>query len=416
MRASLPLLLSLAACVSAPRPSAPPLTLDDARAFAEAQPPYLRPRPSAPVPSGLADVRAETCGACHTEFYAEWKISTHARAWLDDAQFQAELKKPREGGGDVSWMCVNCHTPSEGQLPRLVAALEGGALDRPVYVDNPDFDAAFQLEAVSCATCHVADGAVLGPYGDTAAPHAVRRSDSLLSTAVCEGCHQANVTFESLDLACTFTTGAELAAGPWDDEGYRCQSCHMPEVERPLVAGGVPRKTRRHWFGGSLIPKAPAFAEELKPLAEVYPPGLDLGWQALPASVRPGEEVVLNLSYSNARAGHKLPTGDPERYLLLKATATDPQGAVLAQIEERIGAVYQWYPTVKLLSDNRLLPREQRAAALSFTAPASGPVTLRLEASRWRLTPENLAYHQLEGKVVPGQTFFEDSRALPVTP
>ena len=417
MRALLPTLaLFLAGCAPTPHPSAAPVNLDDARAFSATMPSYLQSRPSSPVPSGLPNVRAETCGTCHVEIYAEWKISTHARAWLDDAQFQAELSKPREGGGDVSWMCVNCHTPSDGQLPRLVARLEDGKLDRPVYINNPDFDEVFQREAVSCATCHVADGAVLGPYGDTNAPHAVKKDERLNSTAVCETCHQASVTFESLNLACTFNTGAELKDGPWDDEGYRCQSCHMPEVERPLVAGGPVRVTRRHWFGGSLIPKSPAFTEELAALAEFYPPGLSVGWSALPEALPAGQPVELTLNYSNQGAGHKLPTGDPERFLLITAEARDSEGGLLAQLNERIGAIYQWYPTVKLLSDNRLLPREQRQSALRFTAPTEGgPVTVRYEASRWRISPENLAYHQLEGKVVPGQTFASEERSLPLT-
>lgn len=414
LKHTLPLLI--AGCASEPRPTAAPLDLDDALAFLEAQPNYLRWRPSSPVPSGLANVRAETCGACHQEIYAEWKISTHARAWLDDAQFQAELAKPREGGGDVSWMCVNCHTPSQGQLPRLVARLEDGKLDRPVYINNPDFDEAFQTEAISCATCHIADGAVLGPYGDTSAPHTVKRDDRLNSAAICEGCHQADVRFDALNLACAFNTGAELEAGPWAAEGYRCQTCHMPEVERPLVAGGPVRLTRRHWFGGSLIPKSPAYAEELAPLAQVYPPGLELGWADLPASVPAGQPVTLTLRYANTRAGHKLPTGDPERYLLIHAEARDSAGGLLAQLDERIGAVYQWYPTIELKSDNRLAPREARTSTLTFQAPSAGEeITLSFEASRWRISPENVAWHQLEGKVVPGQTFASERRTLPLT-
>ena len=40
---------------------------------------------------------------------------------------------------------------------------------------------------------------------------------------------------------------------------------------------------------------------------------------------------------------------------------------------------------------------------------------MRYEASRWRISAENLAYHQLEGKVVPGQTFASEERSLPLT-
>ena len=56
--------------------------------FYETRAYYERPVVATAVPEGLSDLRAETCGACHEEIYQEWSVSTHRRAWLDDAQFQ----------------------------------------------------------------------------------------------------------------------------------------------------------------------------------------------------------------------------------------------------------------------------------------------------------------------------------------
>ena len=57
------------------------------------------------------------------EIYKEWRVSSHARAWLDDPQFVEEMKKTKEEPGrDASWVCLNGHTPNESQLPNLVAA------------------------------------------------------------------------------------------------------------------------------------------------------------------------------------------------------------------------------------------------------------------------------------------------------
>ncbi len=386
--------------------------VQDARDFYASQPEYLQPLPPTTVPEGLQDLRASTCGGCHTEIYAEWQISTHARAWLDDAQFQAELHKSVTAESDVGWMCVNCHTPNEAQLPRLVAGLREGRLDQPIYVDNPDFDPALQLEAVTCATCHVRDGAVLGPYGDTAAPHATRKLDELRTTETCTVCHQANATFESINLACRFDTGAEHAAGPHAES--TCQSCHMPEIERPLVDGGEVRSTRRHWFGGSLIPKHPDHADEVAALAEHYPHGLSASW-TLPDALVVGENA-LAVSVRNDAAGHKLPTGDPERYVLVKAEVRAAE-QVIGQLEHRIGTVYQWYPRVELVSDNRLLPAEERALPVPVTVPpGTSEVTLTLVVEKWRISPENLAYHQLEETVPSHIVVLDETRTLPVGP
>ena len=405
------MLLLLACSRHTPAPPEEPPTVADAVAFYAGQPEMMRPVPATAVPAGRPALNASTCGACHTEIYQEWQISTHARAWEDDAQFMAELNKSSQPGDDVGWMCANCHTPVVNQLPRLVAGLEGGALNKPIYVDNPIYSASLQLEAITCASCHVRDGVVLGPYGDTNAPHPVKKDETLLTEQVCTQCHQATAHFPELTLACMFNTGEELAESPYAEQGYRCQSCHMPEVERPLVAGMEPRPTRRHWFGGSLLPKHPEFAAELAPLGEHYPPGMALSWSGLPQQVVAGQPTSITLSYANENAGHRLPTGDPERFIIVRAAVMGEDGTVLVESEERIGSVYQWYPTIELLSDNRMAPKESRELTLSFT-PVGEKLSVVVTASRWRLTEENVAYHELAGKVVAGAVFFEEQHTL----
>jgi hypothetical protein len=392
--------------------SSPPLTVEDARSFSATRPRYLRALPATAIPKGLPDLRAETCGLCHQEIYAEWRISTHARAYLDDAQFLAELEKSKKQ--KVDWLCMNCHTPVERQLPRLVAALHDNRLDMPRYVGNPDFDPQLQKEAITCATCHVEDGVVLGPYGDTLAPHPVKKSQRLFSAEVCTQCHQAQARFEELNLICVFNTGEEWSKSPQAAAGQVCQSCHMPEVRRPLVTGGKERSTRRHWFGGSLIPKQAAFTAELAALAPHYPPGLAVVPGKLPKAPEPGQKVRWAVAIQNKEAGHYLPSGDPERFLKIVLRARDGQGTVLAEEETQIGIKYQWYPEVKKLSDNRLAPKERRTLTLEVSAPVEGTMIFEVEASRWRISQRNLDYHGLADRYVPGQIFFEHRRELPI--
>ncbi len=392
---------------------APAPTVEDARAFLATLPPYLRPADPTPVPEGLPDLSAETCGACHPDFLAEWRLSTHAQAWLGDPQFQAELQKSIQPDSDVGWMCVNCHTPMEGQLPRLVAGFRDGRLDQPIYVENPSFNEAFQREAITCAACHVREGRVLGPHGDTDAPHATRRSDLLRSADLCGRCHQARAEFPELSLACTFDTVEELARGPYAGSKV-CQDCHMPVVERPLVPGGPVRRTRRHWFGGSLIPKTPEVAQALAPMQAAFPHGLELDWAERPEHLVAGAEARLVLRATNAHAGHLLPTGDPERFVTVTVRATGPDGAELGVATLRLGTRYQWWPEVRKLEDTRLPPREHRDLVLAFTAPGEGPVTVRVEAVKARISDENVAYHHLEGRIVPSIVFHREAFELPV--
>ncbi len=395
-----------------PTPTATPApTVADARAFYASQPSYFQPVPHQEPPVGLPDLRAETCGACHRAIYDEWKVSTHARAWEDDPQFQAELHKSREGDGDVGWLCVNCHTPLENQLPRLVAGVRGDALDQPIYVDNPSFDPVLQDDAITCAVCHVRDGAVLGPFGSDAAPHPVKKAPELLAVETCTVCHQASVHLPSIGLACAFETGDEWRAGPYDDEGRTCQSCHMPEVQRPLVDGGAERATRRHWFGGSLIPKKPAFEAEVAALRAIYPEGLAVAWAEEPVLAATGGTV--RVAIENAQAGHMLPTGDPERFLRIEVRLVRAE-EVLAAESARIGQRWEWHPVAKKLDDNRLKPRERRVLDFALPAAPPGEYTLQLEASKWRLSEENLAYHDLVGKTVAGRRVFFDERPIVV--
>ncbi len=384
--------------------------VEKARAFYRSQPRYLRPvLGDARVP-GLTDLRAATCGTCHAEIYAEWRISTHARAWKDDAQFQEELKKHVGGAGasDASWMCWNCHTPFEAQLERLVVGLESGHRGKPEYIANPAFDPKLQLEAITCATCHVRDGVIVGPYGDTVGPHPVRKDPALLSSGVCIECHQASANLDDVALACVFDTGLEHSNTDGAKAGETCQSCHMPEVFRALSSypPTSPRKGRRHFFGGSLIPKHPSFEKDIAKMRPFFKDGLAVEWVELPEKLVGGSKTKVRFAATNAEAGHMLPTGDPERYITIDVVATDDEGKEIGRSSERIGAVYRWEPLEKL-ADTRLAPKERREYEMELAAPKSGAVTLTLVASKWRISPENFAYHELAGRYVAGNPFLK---------
>ncbi len=404
----------LAACSTKKSPTAPspPTDVERSAKFYETLPTFQQPLAlNQAVPTGLADISAKSCGACHTEIYKEWKVSTHARAWEDDSQFMAELHKSRTNDGDVGWMCVNCHTPIGNQLPELVVGLKDGALNAPIYVKNPEFDPALQLEAITCATCHVRDGVILGPRGDSPlAPHPVRKEPNLSNEATCTRCHEAQAVFPENNLGCFFDTGTQYAASPAAAQGDTCQTCHMPTVERPIAiqAGAPVRTTRRHWFGGSLIPKKPEYEAEIAPLRKVFGSGVEISVTTREGQCKDTPDCVpANVTVLNSRAGHSVPTGDPERHVIVEILVKDGDNVLQTQNME-FGSRYEWWPKIKLKSDTRLPAGEERTLPLEVPTGA----TIEIVAHKYRMYEEAFEHHELEGKSVRGREFHRSKWAV----
>lgn len=385
--AGLLLLALLAGCRAEP-PDAVPLT----DRFDPVARPYMFSLPAMAPPAGLPDLRAETCGRCHTGHYAEWRGSTHAAA-LHDIQFQAEITKPDA----PKWLCLNCHIPVGNQRDTLVTHLAGGDLLRPRGRPNPAFDPVMQAEGVTCAACHVRQDAatgrsvVVGPFETTRAPHPVRVDPAGLR-AVCLRCHNPQGEALMRNLVCWFETAAELEAGraalPDTLHTADCVTCHMPGVRRPVAPGQPPRASHRHWWTGG-VPKRFAGYDRL----------LDRGFRpALAVHVgtpyADGDTLRLPVDLTNRDAGHALPTADPERFLLVRVTFFDAGGDTLARAATRIGQTWTWDPARKL-ADNRLAQGETRRWTV---AVPPGTARLTVTALHVRLTTANARYlMQAEG-------------------
>ncbi len=351
--------------------------LQRTRAFGATRPIYERPLDASVTRvEGLGSGSAETCGACHEEIYEEWQVSTHAAAWIDP-QFQAEITKSAN-----RWLCLNCHTPLLVQQDRWPVGLRADDVELPELVENALFDAALREEGITCAACHVVDGVIHGPgLEDGQAPHAVQADARFTSETLCLRCHQAEATYAGKTFACSFQTGEEWAQGPYAAEGTGCTDCHMPRVTRPAATGGPPREVARHWWRGAGIPKVAG----VHPPEEANPAGLGLeaSWE--------GDRVVV--SATNARAGHRLPTGDPERWVQITLRFADATGAALGEPwTARIGQEWSWHPVAQKLGDNRLAPRETRAWTLD--APA-GAVEATITGSSHRMSEETARWHGL---------------------
>jgi len=328
------------------------------------------------IPEGVGSLSAEQCAACHPQIAEEWRVSTHAAAWTD-RQYQAEILKSGN-----RWLCLNCHTPLLVQQDVWPIGLVDGDVERPLLVPNAVFDADLRNEGITCAACHVREGVIHGPGLGGSPPHPVAADPDFRSDALCLRCHQAVATYPGKDFVCTFETGAEWAAGPYKDEGVGCVDCHMPAIQRPAAVGGPVREVRRHWWRGAGIPKVAG----VHPPLEANPPGLSLAAE--------WTDSALTLKAANARAGHKLPSGDPERWVQIDVVFVDADGgSVGTPWTARIGQEWVWYPVPEKRSDNRLAPREERS--YSIATPA-GATEARVEAWSHRMSEEAAAYHHLE--------------------
>jgi hypothetical protein len=141
------------------------------------------------------------------------------------------------------------------------------------------------------------------------------------------------------------------------ERGFICQSCHMPEIDRPVAVNGPIRRGRQHLWRGGHDPDMIKRAVAVQVKADA-------------ASPKPGDRVAFTITLINAGAGHKIPTGDPDRYFTVEFTVEDSQGHVLDQQTSTMGRWIMWQPAIVELYDNRLLPLASREYQFAYQMPA----------------------------------------------
>jgi hypothetical protein len=342
--------------------------------------PTLKPMQVIGVP------RAVTCGGCHQEIYKEWSQTTHAHA-LEDLQFQAELAKP----DNPAWLCLNCHIPIQNQREFRVTGLIEGDLFKPVTQVNSSFDKKMQAEAITCAVCHVrpdpdtGESYIIGNIGSPLAPHPVKKDREFLRT-ICLRCHDPQGERLAPNLFCWFQTRKELEDGQENlervlGEKKDCVDCHMPEVQRRIAAfDSLPLRNahQHHWTGGG-IPKRFEHYKDL--LNRGFEPGLRL--EVADPEKQTSGNWELTVVFSNRKAGHKVPTGDPERHYLTHVKLLSAKGELISSSSYRIGQTWEWSPARKL-GDNRLMQGESRTWKFHLKV-AIDNVPARIQVHTWHV-------------------------------
>jgi hypothetical protein len=83
-----------------------------------------------------------------------------------------------------------------------------------------------------------------------------------------------------------------------------------------------------------------------------------------------GDQVGFTLTLINAGAGHKIPTGDPDRFFTVEFAVEDVQGHVLDSQTSTMGRWIMWQPAIVELYDNRLMPLASREYRFAYRLPA----------------------------------------------
>jgi len=336
-----------------PAPTATPLPAPEAVHDGPLFPDGL-PMTALALPEGLANPTAQGCAACHGEIVHHWRGSAHASGWAGEA-YSLALRDASE-----PTTCQACHLPLLIQHPNQVVRNTDGDPTAPEHAANTSWSPTLQREGVTCASCHLREGTVLGPRGSGAAPHPTAASAELASPALCAACHQ--LTWPDSELA-WYDTYGEWYRSSYRDAGIRCQDCHMPPTAGSATTG--------HFAAHASHAMAVDHGRAVSVLLELESPELARG-----------EPFGFTLRVQNTGAGHAFPTGQPGKAYLLRAVVVDAEGEELHdRLEHRLERTVQPEPPHALTADTRIPARGEISVEHETTIDQkkpAGPAALRV--------------------------------------
>lgn len=220
---------------------------------------------------------AAACTGCHRLEGEQWEKSRHKSAMTNAIFLEGFAAEPHR-------RCVNCHAPLEEQARDV-------RRNHRALVDRRSSDGlGIAHEGITCVTCHLRDGGVTTSRPNAeAVSHPVAFDPSLGRSDGCAACHEflahevedgrTRVVDEPMQT--TFSEWQRWAAG--GGQGT-CQSCHMPDGSHALRGA------------------------------------FDLEWMR--ASIR----LEVAAGFATIRpvgVGHRFPTGDVMRHLVLWADGVE---------------------------------------------------------------------------------------------
>lgn len=267
------------------------------------------------------------CGNCHGEIYREWRTSAHAKSATNPKflslfnSHEHKIWNARLEHPDGSAVCATCHVPT----------LTSATLEYDVREAD-----GVHKSGIHCDYCHKVDDVPAGKFGRRfgrdgmlllrpppgdlltfgSLDDAVRAGESFAhrplykESRYCASCHEGTVFGVH-----AYGTYSEWLESPAKAQGKQCQDCHMaPTGKMTNIApgkGGIERDpstlASHHTPGGGLAMLRHSLAVTLN------------------ASQESGE-VRVRLNVVARNVGHRVPTGFPDRHLVLVVTARDGHG------------------------------------------------------------------------------------------
>jgi hypothetical protein len=292
------------------------------------------------IPPDPSSIEPRACGNCHEGIYREWVVSAHGqsarnRHFLDIfyGRSASSERRPRwavvRDIPESRAVCAACHVPSvdlaapeawePGRAKGVVA--EGIHCDLCHKVRDLDVQrVGLQHGAAAFAWLRPPPGkqVFFGPLDD------VDRGEDTYTAVYresryCAPCHEG--TLFGVRVYQTYTEWGQSSYGR---KGVSCQQCHMkPTGRRKFVAESEESVMRNPWtlsthhFGAN---------QKLETLRRA----MDVEVEEL--RVR-GQQLGLKLALRTVEVGHCLPTGFPDRHLLLVVEARDADGHVLPLVQ-----------------------------------------------------------------------------------
>lgn len=329
-----------------PPPPAPSQTIDPLDAALREPVPELFPD-GLPVslevvPSGLANLSAQSCNACHWSAHDQWADTPHASAW-HASSYQAALQR----AGNTT-ACSQCHLPLTNQHAQIATSYIDEDLSRPVFVDNPAWDPTLMAEGVGCAACHVRGNTILGVREAPGAPHPVTPSAELTSSTMCATCHQLSWPGGDRPF---YDTYGEWERSAYAKAGVSCQDCHMPPVAAPVAASKFAGQAS-HSFTADTARAVSALVS----LSGHH--------------IQRGEPMTIDLRLQNTGSGHHFPTGSPFKAYQIIGDVLDAEGTRLAEpFFYELARSVEEIPPYLTLSDTRLPAGGEVALSWTATVP-----------------------------------------------
>jgi hypothetical protein len=309
---------------------------------------------------GLYLHAASRCGDCHDKMFDEWQASAHSRS----ASAPAFL--PMRAAATDGAACDVCHRPlARYAAPRALAA------------DGVTCDVCHTLRAVDPAAAmprfalEVGQPVKYGPYCQLGDHYFHRMGCSPLHrrSELCAACHQLEA-----DGVPIYTSYREWQGTRYARRGVQCQDCHMPSVRAPIAEGAAAR-------------------ERIGDHRLAVPAGPGLAFEATARAA--GDAIEVRVMVESRGAGHHLPTGSPERRLVVSVRALDAAGGEVARVEAAFGRVLvdaDGRPAPHALAvreaEDTRIPAGGRAVRLLRLDRVPREGALRVELVRRRLDPE----------------------------